>query len=347
MTSSGIDVEVNMKIPRVTIRAQGQADKIIDNSTVRFTTLIKVPAIPKQGTPLQLATRDGGGFESTVTRSDWSEEKSLFIVSCSYAKRSMSADEYNALCNQTIRTIVIRNWKDTNFLHTVFLRLNTGSVNLSPQELRQALLPGPFTDHIDDVSGQSKGLQELLGIDAPDPRMRDIEILARFLAFRFYAKEYPGRMKHFLDDTFGAFNAKWKKSEIPVLGAEDDFEAGIAELLRIFGSSIARKPGSSQFNRAIFDALIFFHSQGKIRKALKNKRKALLAAYNNLFTEGSAFLKAVESDTAGAPNTAARLSLWAECLTRVGGMTVEAPDIPQGKASKGSKASAPSKRKRS
>lgn len=97
MTSSGIDVEVNMKIPRVTIRAQGQADKIIDNSTVRFTTLIKVPAIPKQGTPLQLATRDGGGFESTVTRSDWSEEKSLFIVSCSYAKRSMSADEYNAL----------------------------------------------------------------------------------------------------------------------------------------------------------------------------------------------------------------------------------------------------------
>ena len=96
---SGIDVEVNMKIPRVTIRAAGQADKIIDNSTVRFTTLIKVPAIPKQGASLQLATRNGGAFECTVTRSDWSEDKSLFIVSCSYAKRSMSAEEYDALVN--------------------------------------------------------------------------------------------------------------------------------------------------------------------------------------------------------------------------------------------------------
>src|SRR5215471_13803211 len=58
--------------------------------------------------------------------------------------------DYNALCNQAIRTVVIRNWKDTNFLHTVFLRLNTGSVNLSPQELRQALLPGSFSNYIDD-----------------------------------------------------------------------------------------------------------------------------------------------------------------------------------------------------
>jgi hypothetical protein len=101
MTSPGIDVEVNMKIPRVTIRAAGQADKIIDNSTVRFTTQIKVPAIPKQGAALQLTTRDGGTFECTVTRSDWSEDKALFIVSCSYAKRSMSADEYGALVNDT------------------------------------------------------------------------------------------------------------------------------------------------------------------------------------------------------------------------------------------------------
>src|SRR5215471_18856946 len=58
--------------------------------------------------------------------------------------------DYNALCNQAIRTVVIRNWRDTNFLHTVFLRLNTGSVNLSPQELRQALLPGSFSNYIDD-----------------------------------------------------------------------------------------------------------------------------------------------------------------------------------------------------
>src|SRR5262249_9059744 len=110
--------------------------------------------------------------------------------------------DYNALCNQAIRTVVIRNWRDTDFLHTVFLRLNTGSVKLSPQELRQALLPGKFSDYVDEAAAKSEGMRKLLGIAGPDPRMRDIEILARFLAFRFFATAYPGRMKQFVVDTF-------------------------------------------------------------------------------------------------------------------------------------------------
>src|SRR5258706_863861 len=51
-----------------------------------------------------------------------------------------------ALLNQTIRTVVIRNWPSDEFLNLVFLRLNTGSTPLSPQELRHAISPGPFTD---------------------------------------------------------------------------------------------------------------------------------------------------------------------------------------------------------
>jgi hypothetical protein len=94
-----IEVEVNMRIPGLTLRAPNEADKVINNSYVRFTKLIKVPAIPKPGDPLSLTTSTGQTFESTVTRSDWSEDRSLFIVSCNYAKRSISADEYGALVN--------------------------------------------------------------------------------------------------------------------------------------------------------------------------------------------------------------------------------------------------------
>jgi hypothetical protein len=43
--------------------------------------------------------------------------------------------------------------------------------------------------------------------------MRDIEILARFLAFRFFADTYPGRMKELLDSTFETFNAQWSSYE--------------------------------------------------------------------------------------------------------------------------------------
>jgi hypothetical protein len=236
--------------------------------------------------------------------------------------------DYNALCNQPIRTIVIKNWKDSAFLHTVFLRLNTGSVNLSPQELRQALLPGPFTDYVDDAAGKSDALRRLLGLAAPDARMRDIEIFARFLAFRFFASTYPGRMKQFLDDAFGTFNDGWDKYKPKIEQAQKDFEEGVNDLLKIFGENVARKPGSRQFNRAVFDALIYFQSQDRVRRALRPKVARVRTAYARLFAEGSVFLKAIESDTAGAPNTSARLRLWSEALSSIAGQKFDVPAIP-------------------
>jgi hypothetical protein len=236
--------------------------------------------------------------------------------------------DYNALSNQSIRTVVIRNWTDSNFLHTVFLRLNTGSVKLSPQELRQALLPGAYADYADETAAESDGLKRLLGLASPDPRMRDIEILARYLAFHFFADEYPGRMKAFLDRSFSTFNKSWSVYEPKVVRAVSDFEAGVKVLLEVFGEEgVARKPGSRQFNRAIFDALIYYHAQAGVRRALRGKAARARKAYMQLFDD-TGFLQAVESDTAGAPNTALRLRLWAAALSRVTGEAIKPPTIP-------------------
>src|SRR5262249_46002131 len=80
----------------------------------------------------------------------------------------------SAFDNQAIRTVVVRNWKNENLLFRIFLRLNTNSVPLSPQELRQALHPGPFVDFLDDFSAQSQALHRVLGIRGADFRMRDV-----------------------------------------------------------------------------------------------------------------------------------------------------------------------------
>jgi hypothetical protein len=90
--------------------------------------------------------------------------------------------DIDSFLNQTIRTVVIRNWPNSDFLHTVFYRLHTGSVQLSPQELRQALIPGPFVNYINEAVISCKGLQSLLKIKQPDFRMRDNELLVRYLA---------------------------------------------------------------------------------------------------------------------------------------------------------------------
>jgi len=245
------------------------------------------------------------------------------------SKDSRLEDDYNALCNHTIRTMVIKNWQTDDLLHAIFLRLNTGSVTLSPQELRQALYPGPFTNFIDEASANSKELQKILNLSSPDPRMRDAEILARYVAFHLFASDYPGRMKKFLDDSFDKLNKQWSKHQASVEEAVDNFNAGTDSLLSLFDNRPARKPDSTQFNRAIFDALIYFQSKPSIRTAVGNKKARIKRAYESLFSEGSEFLSAVESDTAGTPNTSARFSIWANALSKVTGKRVAPPKLPK------------------
>jgi hypothetical protein len=119
----------------------------------------------------------------------------------------------SAFENQTIRTIVIRNWPNEDVLYKIFHRLNTGSLKLSPQELRQALHPGPFLTYVDDYSlndDKSANLRKVLNLKNPDPRMDDVELLIRYFAFKNFSDKYTGKLKQFLDDTCESLNEECK-----------------------------------------------------------------------------------------------------------------------------------------
>lgn len=128
---------------------------------------------------------------------------------CTYAelqnnpqhKRIVSAFE-----NQSIRTVIIRGWKRESTLYTIFHRLNSGSLQLSPQELRQALHPGPFLTFAAKLSERSQALWTVLGLKGPDFRMRDVEFAVRFYAFQYHLHDYRGNLKQLLDDTCAELN---------------------------------------------------------------------------------------------------------------------------------------------
>ena len=90
---------------------------------------------------------------------------------------------FNNFINQSIRSVIIKNWPSETFLYTIFYRLNTGSLSLSPQELRRALKPGEFMDFVDEYSGSSKEIQKLLKLKVQDYRMRDMDLVIRYFAF--------------------------------------------------------------------------------------------------------------------------------------------------------------------
>lgn len=234
--------------------------------------------------------------------------------------------DLTTLQNATMRTVVIRNWPNRNFLHQVFLRLNTGSVKLSPQELRQALNPGPFTDFVDDAAIESAELKAMLGLVEPDSRMRDVELLARALAFANFIHDYPGRMKKFLDTSFDKMNTSWESREGAVRKQVAEFNEGITALVSIFGvENIARKPGSRAFNKAIFDTLIFYFRDATIRGAALANPDGVREAYRAL-VKSPDFVLAADRDTAGTPNTATRFREWGTALRSALGMDFAVPE---------------------
>jgi hypothetical protein len=91
------DVEVNLRIPSVKEPAKDENGYPINSADVRFIRTVSVPALPKPDALLQLEMRNGSSIECTVTLADWSESKELFIVYCTYSRKSILPDEYTTL----------------------------------------------------------------------------------------------------------------------------------------------------------------------------------------------------------------------------------------------------------
>lgn len=222
--------------------------------------------------------------------------------------------------NQTIRTMVVRNWPDEDFLYLLFLRLNTGSVPLSPQELRQALHPGPFMDFVEDASAGSKPIREALNIRRPDFRMRDVELLIRYFAFTAFIEDYDGNLKRSLDATCATLNAGWASRQQWIASEFAACELAIQTTLDIFGGNAFRRYSNGdwerRFNRAVFDAMVFFFRDPAVAASASKDRDAVVAAYKHLSTDDE-FQESIQTTTKSVRATARRIAGWGVALQSV------------------------------
>ena len=90
---------MRLRVPNMKVRALDPNGYPIDHSSMRFRKIIEVPRVPRVGDVLELATSAGRSLQATVVRADLDEPRGLFVVSCQYAERSISPDDYAALSN--------------------------------------------------------------------------------------------------------------------------------------------------------------------------------------------------------------------------------------------------------
>lgn len=233
--------------------------------------------------------------------------------------------------NRTIRTVVIRHWKHDAILYHIFLRLNTESVKLSPQELRNALHPGPFSEFLDLYSGESPALRKILKRDLPDFRMRDAELLLRYYSFRIFLREYQGSMKEFLDLATEELNKLWQTEENEIRIQAKQFEIAVNLSFIVFGNDSFRKWKDGKFvgrfNRAVYDVIMFHFWKPHLEDIIKENAKEIKDAFINLCDSDKDFVEATETTTKSLTATVKRLSSWTFTLNNVLGADLEEPQL--------------------
>ena len=238
--------------------------------------------------------------------------------------------EVAAYENQTIRTVVVRNWPSESFLFLVFLRLNMGSVPLSPQELRQALNPGPFIDYADEFSSQSVPIRKVLRLTGPDFRMRDVEILIRYLAFADSIRTYNGNLREFLDSLCRRFNNEWEFRESEIKRMAEDCNRAIDYTFEIFGSDAFRRHRSgglfeNRFNRAVFDIMTYYFRDADLSKKAVQNKEEVIKEFIRLCEADEQFNGALQSTTKSVSATFYRLQRWGELLQSILDHEIEIP----------------------
>lgn len=240
-------------------------------------------------------------------------------------------DLASRLENTSIRTVLLSDWNSEDLLLSLFLRLNTGSVQLSPQELRQALVPGPFMSWLDRHSGQSAALHSLLGNTKPDRRMADTELSLRFISFVLGVETYAGNLKRFLDETSKQLNRQWQSGEdVRVRSAFEGFESAIEFGLDLLGSDcLGHKWNGVKFerflNRALLDAQLHSFYFEEVRAALQGKGPKLAEVFMRACETNEDFMKSISSTTKTREAFLTRHGVWRGLVEEVAGASYDLP----------------------
>ncbi|MCE8050505.1 DUF262 domain-containing protein [Halomonas daqingensis] len=219
--------------------------------------------------------------------------------------------------NRTLRCIAILPDTHPQIKFDVFERLNTGSVQLNPQELRHGIYHGPLIDKVDELSLNSHW-KEITRIKT-DKRMRRSELVLRYLAMTNDLENYFKPLSGFLN----AFSEKYQFAKEDVLNEfEKDFENSVRAASILYGD-LAFRPFNKEFkaqnaiNTALLDAqLVAIHDlQPDLSNFTQRDRHRLWSATAELF-EFQEFSKTIGAGTSSKTSVVRRIEIFTKFLKK-------------------------------
>lgn len=203
----------------------------------------------------------------------------------------------------------------------IFERLNTGSVALADQEIRNCIYRGPYNDLICELANLDN-FRKALGLSAEAKRMQDVEMVLRFLAFNDKTHlNYNVKMKSFL-------NGHMRDNRYLAAERASAFRAAFAnacdlaytvfgdKAFRRFSLGTARNPNGGwerAVNKALYDCVMFWFARYEKRQII-DRKDAIREAMIKLCLEDAAFNDSITLGTGDIGRVKTRFEHWGNSL---------------------------------
>lgn len=222
------------------------------------------------------------------------------------------------ISNRTLRCITILKETHPQIKFDVFERINTGAVQLNPQEVRHGLYHGKLMQLIDDLSDE-KVWKSISG-HRNDNRMKGSELVLRFLALNVNRRKYKKPLKNFLNEFCSEYydltedlELEWKRKFITVVEAVNYVFGN--KSFKILNSKL--EPSVKNVNSALFDAVMVGFAVNDInRDQLVGLDKEDFLSKFFALTQEDEFKKSITSGTSATASVNYRIERFCDFLNK-------------------------------
>lgn len=243
--------------------------------------------------------------------------------------RNLPRELQKKISSYKIITITFKKESDPNLKFEMFERLNTGAVQLNDQELRNCIYRGKYNQLLIKLS-EYADFKDILGIQNPERRMRDVELVLRFAAFYHKTeRKYKPPMKEFLNEDMRRYRSI---DDADAANLEKAFKTSVKIIKSILGRNAFKryKAGSvgnpdgtweiKKFNYSLYDILMYsfsYFEEPKIRKNIDIIKESLIY----LMANDADFIRSIEISTSSSQAVKTRFDKWLSMLQNIIGIS--------------------------
>lgn len=253
------------------------------------------------------------GLQRLTALKEFFVDKTLRLTGLEFLK-DLNGVNYNEMPQVYLRRMketqivcyIINPGAPVNLKYNIFKRINTGGLQLEPQEIRHALFQGYATKYLKKLA-DSEVFKTATGYSVQTDRMLDREFVLRFIAFyEFGIEKYDGSIDEFLNNAMEFINQKYSKASVHADWVENKFYRVLSVCENVFGKfAFRRMPDTSKrrtISKALFEtwlSILAKYDDSDLQRLI-DCRELLIEKYMPMFTEDEEFYNSIGSGKVSA-----------------------------------------------